>query len=141
MGACAERSPSLEPDTWCHCCFVQSPGQQKATACVGNSRGSCSLNQQGSPFGIRTIGGTQAGREYPGQPALMRLAAGATGRLRKEGSGYHTNAGPASGKWSRYESHFGSNAAILALSPVGGAEDWRWSTFGRRNGTATASTS
>jgi hypothetical protein len=28
---------------------------------------------------------TQAGREHPGQPALMRLAVGATGRLRKDG--------------------------------------------------------
>jgi hypothetical protein len=37
------------------------------------------------PFRIRTVVGmTRAGGNIHGQPALMRLAAGATGRLRKD---------------------------------------------------------
>ena len=55
-------------------------------------------NPHGAPSGCAPFGVTQAGREHPGQPALMRLAVGATGRLRKDCSRYHTNAGRASGK-------------------------------------------
>ena len=57
------------------------------------------------------------GEEHPGQPALMRLAVGATGRLRKVCSRYHTNADQL--KYSQLMVRKGSQTAVAG--PMMGA--------------------